>query len=249
MSIIPIYSWNPYRECVTVVIPTILMCPKEIFNYTLTEFTNCEVVKEIIIIDNTPDKRFDKEYTLTPKIKVVKPETNLGACVNDGMDLITTEYYLITNDDVACRGRIALCCFGIMEQDKEIGLIQVEQKVGQPLADYIKTPLKDTSYMFPPNPRACMTGWFHFGRTEEWEPIPTTLKYFYGDDLILDRMRLNKRKVARLANDHVSHHMSSSVQHRNHTPDTHLAIQTEGVIYRQLVKDLEKRINEKNSVK
>lgn len=249
MNRIPIYNWNPYRECVTVVIPTILMCPKDIFNYTLTEFTNCEVVKEIIIIDNTDNKDFDKTYQVTPKMKILKSEVNEGARVNKGMELVSTEYYIVINDDVACRGRILLGCFGIMEQDPEIGLIQAETKVNQPLAEYINAPLTDTQYILPPNPRACMTGWFQFGRTAEWEDISTRLKYFYGDDLILDRMRLTKRKVARLVSDHVSHFMSSSIHHTNQLATSHDAIHREGVIYRELLAELEKRINEKNSIK
>lgn len=248
-NINPIWKWNPYRECVTVVIPTILKAPRDIFEYSLNEYQNCEVVKEIIIIDNTENKDFEKTYIVTPKIKILKPDVNLGACVNEGMKHITTDYYLITNDDVACRGRILLGCFGIVEQDPDIGLIQCDTVMHEPLDKYLQTPMKDTSYIIPTNPRGMMTGWFQFGRTLQWEDIPNTLKYFYGDDLILDRMRLYKRKVARLVNDHISHFYASSTHNKDTRAEADLAFPREAIIYRELLKELERKVNEKNSIK
>lgn len=205
---------NEHRECITVVIPTLLMAPREVFEYTLNELNSNDLVKEIIIIDNTEDKSFDKVFNVSSKMNILKEPGNQGASCNIGMQLVKTEYYFITNDDVACRSSIINSCFDIMEQDKDIGLIQMNTRIRQQLDSYIESYVqKETEYIILQNPRATMTGWFQFGRKIDWVDI-SELRYFYGDDLILDIMRHNKRKVVRLVSDYVSHIESSTVSKR-----------------------------------
>jgi len=225
------------RECITVVIPTMLMCPKDIFEYTL--------VKNIIIIDNTEDKDFNKHFTLTNKIQHLKLPGNQGATYNPGMELCCTDYYLLLNDDVACRSRILDNCFRIMELDKSIGLIQINTKRMQPLGEYVQDAPEDEGIkvFFPDNPSQCMTGWFQFGRTEDWEPIPNELKYFYGDNLLLAHMAFKGKKVARIVSDHVSHMESSTV---NKIVPVQSALKDEGILFNKIIRDM---VNEKNSVR
>jgi len=113
------------KKCITVVIPTLLLCPKDIFAYTLNQLEQCDLVKNIVIIDNTETKEFDKHFLLTGKIKHLKMPGNQGATYNPGMELCDTDYYLLINDDVACRSSIIENCFYIMEFDSNIGLIQI----------------------------------------------------------------------------------------------------------------------------
>ncbi len=201
-----------HRECISVVIPTMLLAPRDIFSYTLEQLNSNDLVKEIIIIDNTRDKDFDKQYSVTPKTRILKLPGNQGASYNAGMKECKTEYYLLINDDVACRSSIIDSCFDIMEHDKEIGLLQIDTMVSKPLNVYLETIGEpQTRYMLPSNPRACMTGWFQFGRTEDWIEIPKELRYFYGDDLLLEIMKHKKKKVARIVSDKVSHMVSSTV--------------------------------------
>ena len=233
------------RECITVVIPTMLMCPKDIFNYTLNQLEQSDLVKSIIIIDNTEDKDFDKHFALTSKIQHLKLPGNQGATYNPGMKLCCTDYYLLLNDDVACRSSILDNCFRIMELDKNIGLIQVNTKRMQPLDEYIQDTGEDDkiSVFFPDNPSQCMTGWFQFGRTEDWEPIPNELKFFYGDNLLLAHMALNGRKVARIVSDHVSHMESSTV---NKMVPVQSALKEEGVLFNKIIKRM---VDAKNSIR
>lgn len=225
------------RESITVVIPTMLLCPKDVFEYTLNQLEQSKLVKNIIIIDNTETKDFDKNFALTSKIKVLKLPGNQGATYNPGMELCDTDYYLLLNDDVACRSSILDVCFYMMETDKDIGLIQINTKVMQPLDEYIDSVGKtdNIEYVLPNNPRLCMTGWFQFGRTEDWEPIPKELKYFYGDDLMLVHMMRKKRKVARIISDHVSHMESSTVNKMIPVSDM---LRSEGMIFNQIVEGL-----------
>lgn len=225
------------RECITVVIPTMLLGPKDIFEYTLNQLGQCELVKNIIIIDNTETKEFDKEFAITNKIKHLKSPGNQGATYNPGMELCDTDYYLLLNDDVACRSNILYNCFKIMELYKDIGLIQINTKIMEPLEEYIKSePDSDQiKIFFPNNPRMCMTGWFQFGREEDWEPIPKELKYFYGDDLLLVHMMRKNRKVARIISDYVSHMESSTVNQMIPVPEL---LREEGIIFNKIVKEL-----------
>ncbi len=238
MSLYEINSKNSHRECITVVIPTMLLCPKDMFKYTLDQLNSNDLIKKIIIIDNTDDKSFDKFYKPTIKTYILRMIGNQGATYNSGMELCKTEYYLLINDDVACRSSIIDSCFDIMEQDENIGLLQIETGVCEPLQYYINTfKNKETQYIFPTNPRSCMTGWFQFGRTKEWVPIPKELKYFYGDDLMLDIMRFNNKKVARIVSDHISHMVSSTV--RTVVPTN--SINEEKPIYHEILKRICKK--------
>lgn len=225
------------RECITVVIPTMLLCPKDVFEYTLDQLEQCELVKSIIIIDNTETKEFDKNFTITNKIKHLKLPGNQGATYNPGMELCDTEYYLLINDDVACRSSILYNCFCVMELDNNVGLIQINTKRMEPLNEYIQSAgnKNEVNIVYPQNPRICMTGWFQFGRKEDWEPIPKELKYFYGDDLLLVHMMRKGRKVARIVSDYVSHMESSTV---SKIVPVQTSLKEEGIIFNQIVRGM-----------
>jgi len=221
------------KDYITVVIPTMLRCPLDVFKYTLEQLNSNDFIRKIVIIDNTEDKSFDKFFSPTEKFVILKQPGNQGASYNSGMKICETKYYLLINDDVACRSNIINSCFEIMEKDSDIGLLQIETAIYQPLNVYISLESnKETSYIFPVNPRSCMTGWFQFGRTEDWVDIPKELKYFYGDDLLLEIMRYKKRKVARINSDHISH-IQCSTSHSVIPPRT---IHEEGKIYREVLK-------------
>lgn len=226
------------KKCITVVIPTLLLCPKDIFAYTLNQLEQCDLVKNIVIIDNTETKEFDKHFLLTGKIKHLKMPGNQGATYNPGMELCDTDYYLLINDDVACRSSIIENCFYIMEFDSNIGLIQINTKRMEPLDEYIKSFDENNSeikIVYPAKPRFCMTGWFQFGRRKDWLPIPKELKYFYGDDLLIAIMARKGCKVARLVSDYVSHMESSTV---SKIVPVQKALEEEGFIFKQIVEGL-----------
>lgn len=221
---------------ITVVIPTMLLCPLDIFEYSLTQFNNNDFVKEIVIIDNTESKEFDKVFHTTDKMNVLKFPGNQGASYNIGMQFKNTKYYLLVNDDVACRSSILNNCVEIMETHTNIGLLQINTIENQPLPIYINSyENKILEFIFPDNPRNCMTGWFQFGRFEDWIDIPIELKYFYGDDLMLENIKHKQKHVARIISDHISHITSSTM---NTFTNTLNLIQEESIIYDRILQDI-----------
>lgn len=201
-------------KCITVVIPTILKTSKEVFQYTLDQLNDSDLVDKIIIIDNTENKDFDKQYPVTVKTLVLKTPGNLGASYNSGMAHCQTKYYLLLNDDVLCHKRVLDDCYNVMESDEGIGLLQMRTVNYQPLAEYLSAFVNETQptqYWSLVNPRKSMTGWFQFGRKCDWIDIPKELKFFFGDDLLLMNMEYKGLKVVQVASSHISHMMSTSV--------------------------------------
>ena len=210
---------NNHSGSVCVVIPTLLKCPKDVFAYSLEQYESSVHVKKIIIIDNTEQKDFEKEYKVTSKMVILKDKGNQGACCNSGMNFCDSKYYLIVNDDVLCHQFVLNDCVNAMDFDQHIGLIQMNTHNHEPLSVY-KKHYEQKKYIEPnfytvPNPMQCMTGWFQFGRKSDWIDIPTELRYFYGDNLIVDNMKHKNLKVVRMMSSHVSHMMSSTVHSIN----------------------------------
>lgn len=201
-------------ECITVVIPTMLKTSKEVFQYTLDQFYSSDLVKKIVIIDNTDDKDFDKQYTITEKVMVLKAPGNLGPSYNPGMAFCDTKYYLLINDDILCHKSVLDDCYNTMESDEGIGLLQMRTINHQPLNEYIAAfnQVQPTCYLSLSYPRGSMTGWFQFGRKRDWFDTPSELKFFFGDDLLLMNMSYKGLKVVQIVSSYVSHMLSMTVR-------------------------------------
>jgi len=242
-EIITVNQSAPYSECITVVIPTILKTQKDIFQYSLKQYNESDLVSKIVIIDNTENKDFDKQYEITKKMLILKPHGNLGPVYNSGMAFCETKYYLLVNDDVICHKKVLDDCYKIIENDEKIGLLQIYTINNQPLLDYIsqvnqeltitpnyRLPIrKDSNY----GRNNGLVGWFQFGLKRDWEDIPTEFKAFFGDDLLILRMAHKKLKVVQILSSHISHFVSSSINKTN--LNNRLTIERE--IFNNLVED------------
>lgn len=202
------------KNCITVVIPTILKTEPPIFQYTLDQLTASDLVKHIVVTDNTDNKEFDHRYSFDSKTIVMKEPGNTGGSCTPGMRYCDTKYYIHMNDDVACHKNILQDCVNILEHDTTIGLIQPRTIVHQPLNEYCpiyENNHPQTKYVFQPEPKYNRIGWFQFGRTDVCPIMPMNFKYFYGDDLILLVMERLNMRVANLISSHISHKESSTI--------------------------------------
>jgi len=210
----------PYRNieepCLTVVIPTLYKAQEEL-KYSVEQLEKNELVKQIIIIDNRQGevKSFKESLPQNDKIKVIEdqPDLFVNGAWNYGMSLCDTKYYLLLNDDVLCHEKVINDCINILENDFTIGLLQIPT-AQQNIKDYIESIRPSTTnnastYFIQDSPQ--MTGWFIFGRKEDWQNIPTDLKYFFGDNIIYINTQLKKKKIVKVLNKHISHAHSVTV--------------------------------------
>lgn len=230
---------------ITVVIPTLLKADKEAFQYSLDQYDSSDLVKRIVIIDNTESKDFKKQYRITGKFAVLKNPGNSGACCNAGMKLVDTEYYLQVNDDVICHKNVLRDCLCVMDLYFKIGLLQVETIDNQPLLEYVST-IHDRYQpsihdRYPPSflyeISSERMGWFQFGRTCTWRDIPAELKNFGGDDLVLLRIKSLGLEVAKIISYHISHMKATTVNSLGGLQEEHRAEE-------EIYKSIEKSFNE-----
>lgn len=204
---------------IQVVIPTMCLCPKEIFSYTLEQMELSSSVEKVIIIDNTVDKRFKDEYEVGSKVEVIENGKNIyvNPAWNQGLELVTSEHYMILNDDIAVQHYIFNVLNWILETHDEIGILTVKTIENMPLDQY-KEKIDKISEMKPDitfttkmlNPSG-IQGWLMVGRTKDWKPIPPELRIWYGDDFIYSRCRRSGKKALNITSYFVDHFVSSTV--------------------------------------
>ena len=200
---------------IDVIIPTILNTQYQIFEYTLNELNSSKVINKIIIIDNTKDQSFLSEYAkcITDKITIINgydDELYVNGSWNMGVSLATAENYILLNDDILVN-RIIYEIIDTHMADQNISLMTILTKNNVKLDDYIRLNsinMKDFTISTTNNIPNGRQGWFISGRTNEYVPIPSQLKIFYGDDWIY---RKAQNKKVMIDNLNVSHFQSSSV--------------------------------------
>jgi len=203
--------------CLTVIIPTLAKAPKEWLDYTVNQLSSNDLVKNIIIIDNTEDKSV-ATYPSAPNVQVVKDQPNLyvNAAWNYGMSLCDTEYYLLLNDDILCHKTVLDDCYNVLENDPQIHLLQIATNnipMDPYVASYKNAPTTSAQYFIQKN--QTMMGWFLFGRKADWLDIPKDLKYFFGDNIIYINMQLKQYKIAQVVSKHIAHATSTTVNATN----------------------------------
>ena len=60
---------------ITVVIPTMLLCDKEVFKYSLDQYCSNDLVDTVIVIDNSENQNFNLFYN-NKKIKILTKGKN-----------------------------------------------------------------------------------------------------------------------------------------------------------------------------
>jgi glycosyltransferase involved in cell wall biosynthesis len=172
---------------VSVVIPTIWSSSTLARN--VIGMADLDEIKEIIVIDNHHKKRanivHDKIHTLVQERNIyVNPAWNLGAKVASGHILC------FMNDDITVRPDLFSYVTRLFEADyqREIGLMGLDWDKQVNSMGY-KTVLAREDFFF---------GSLMFIRAEDFKPIPRPLKIWHGDDYLLLRSILRKKRVLAL---------------------------------------------------
>jgi GT2 family glycosyltransferase len=177
---------------------------------TLYQFESNSNIKSILIFDNTQGEF--KSYST--KVKIYNEENLfVNLAWNKGMELCETEYFLIINDDIVCSSEVVTSCIKILDENKDVGLVTVETKNIKNASeiDFKMYFQKKIDPEFSELDLNDHFGWFFASRTPLWKPISKDLKIFFGDDLLYDRVRHLKYKIACLKNYEIYHKMSTTV--------------------------------------
>ncbi len=204
-------------DTVTVIIPT-LCKSMDIMDYTLKELQESESVKSILIFDNT----LGQFRSSLSKVQIFNSENlHCNPAWNRGVELTQTPYFLLLNDDVICSKHTINACAKILSENEEMNLLTVttvsdiiekgaHQYFEECSAQESKEPefsiqgTKHSFYLF--------YGWYIFGRKVAWEPLPTELKIFYGDNLTYFRQDTIEPKIGFLHNYTIYHRVSTTVR-------------------------------------
>lgn len=208
---------------IDVVIPTLLLSNPDVFKYTLKQLNESKVVGKIIIIDNTDAKRFRNEFKnfITDKFEIIEHGKNIfvNPAWNQGMEKVTSNYYLILNDDILCHKYLLNICNAYLNEEKNVGLITITTKNGMKTnvydAEIQKVIEGKNDAKFNTKMPHNRQGWFMCGRTSDWKAIPDTIKIFYGDDFIYRELRKKKKKCVILSPYFISHFESTTVNTSN----------------------------------
>jgi len=202
----------------TVIIPTLLKAPKEVFQYTLNELSINNLVDKIIIIDNSEKKEFRSSFNVTSKMLIIDSEANMppNNCFNYAMKLCNTKYYLLLNDDVLCHQSVISDCYNVFENDAGVGLLEI-LTYNFSLAQYLENIKQYDSNIAMPatyfeRDTPEMTGWFICGRKEHWIDIPQELHMFYGDNYIYTKIINRGLKIMKICSKLISHFTSTTVK-------------------------------------
>lgn len=215
---------------IDVIIPTLMQSSIPVFEYTLKELVKCPVVNNIYIIDNTETRRFKHSFlSLLERersIKVFDYGHEYKMYVNNAWNYgvaaskfdMSVPYYCLLNDDILVRRGVMECIADLMIDNEMINLITVRTENNVPKEIYDERQQNETGSDITyttdiPNGRQ---GWIMVGRKNQWKPIPSELKIFYGDDFIYHRCRTIPGQVVMLTNTFVSHFQSSTVNSNMH---------------------------------
>jgi len=234
--------------CFTVIIPSLLISEsvKTMFLYTLDQFSNSDLVKQIIVIDNTKDKCIGKKLgVISNKIKIIddQPDLYFNPALNYGIRFCDTEYYLMTSDDFLCHKIIVDDFYNVFQKEKNIGLLQVNTDRGteNDIENY------DT-YFRKEYPRKTvyhdsfeLLGGVMVGYTKDWIDIPEDLKIFCGDSMVQFVSHLRNQRMFKIVSSYVLHYCSATTS-QPEIMNYSEVLEKERIIYEKLQIQLRKEI-------
>lgn len=161
----------------SIIIPTIWSIP----HYTLElvkNLVNCELVDDIIIIDNMHEKYISKKAYTHEKVNHVVMDSNIfvNPAWNLGVSLSKNEHIIICNDDV------------IIEPTKVLKLLLKESNKWDAAGlgpDSYKHNTGGNINLTNVTERTFGWGCFMAIKKSKWVNIPEDIKIFYGDDFII----------------------------------------------------------------
>jgi beta-1,4-mannosyl-glycoprotein beta-1,4-N-acetylglucosaminyltransferase len=212
-----------FKQNVHVVIPTMLQCDIEMFKNNIIKLLQCNIIKEICIIDNSNTTTFNEIITSineqydTNKIRIISNDNNIGVnpAWNEGMKYNNSEFYLLLNDDIDFDIQILYDSINIMNKHDKVDVVAIPEK-------NIITKSEDIQYNIYKPDEFTFTekdgksykftwGWFIFGRSYQWKDIPYDLIYFFGDNVIYDYIEKRHNFYAIIKNRFVNHQVSKTI--------------------------------------
>ncbi len=231
----------------TIIIPSMLMCPIDFFQYTVNECCNCDIIKQIIIIDNTINKSVKNHILSHPKINIVENGYNIGVnkAWNLGVNLCNTGIYGVINDDLLCYRNIFSQAYNVLMKNENIGILTIPYLDNDPLPSKDKY-ITDTKEMndlesFRIIPDHDWLGFAFFGKKNRWKDIED-LDIFFGDNFIYRYSLKLGYKNAQLLNCYAVHkkfstsHKLDSIQEKQNEVIKNKKVINEEKIYFNLVK-------------
>jgi hypothetical protein len=213
---------NPRADCLTIIIPTLLKADKNMFITSLKMLQRSKAVRKIIVINNNKEihseKYFDrKEFIEGATIHFSDGENRyVNGAWNYGMTLCETDYFLLLNDDCLVRPEILDECVSVLDARKDAGIIIYTTETEIPQTYFMKEVKSEQIITAHVPLNFCVGGWFMFGRSESWIPIPEELKIFCGDNFIWETTILKKhQEILKVLSNYVSHFTSTTVEAEN----------------------------------
>jgi DNA-directed RNA polymerase subunit H (RpoH/RPB5) len=196
---------------ISVIVPTMLLCPYDVFTYSIVEMQKNDLVGEIIIINNSNKKILDELKISEDKLVILDQKENIGVnpAWNLGLSIAKHNNYVIINDDVLCSSHIYNKCEYILRESPEIGMVTVTTMHNINNDQYSKIKYTD-NIKVSTEIKDGRVGWFMSGRVEEWVIIPKEFKIFYGDDIVYLEVSLNNKKSVILTSDTIGHFTSTT---------------------------------------
>lgn len=213
---------------VTVIIPT--LCKSMfILNTALQTLQEHELVKEILVFDNT----LGKFKSSLSKVTVFNDtDFKVNGAWNEGVEICGTEYYLLLNDDVVFNPWIIDDCVEMLETHQDMNIVTVATKE---MVDFADDVLDDGEIIYESDPqKISLQGWFIMGRKRSWVPIDRRLTIFFGDNLIYLNA-LKDGKIAKITNNFIYHATSTTVKAMK-TYESGI-LQEEEIIFKSIIGD------------
>ena len=197
---------------ISVIVPTMLLCPYDVFIYTLTEMQSNPLIGEIIIINNSQKSILDELLITKDKLVILDQSSNIGVnpAWNLGISMAKYENYVIINDDVLCYSSIYNKCEYILRENDRIGLVTVKTINNITKNEYSKLKSSDIINISTSISNNGRIGWFMAGRVREWVIIPKEFTIFYGDDIIYLGVAKNNKNSVMINSENIGHFTSAT---------------------------------------
>jgi len=194
---------------ISIIIPTMLLCPIDTFEYSIFEMQKSKFVGEIIIINNSKLDIMDKLNISNKKLFIINEYENIGVnpAWNEGVSVARFDKYLLFNDDVLCNKNIYESCELVLKQRKDVGLVTVNT-ISAEINTYHEIENIRSDVVSLDIPNFGRVGWFMCGRISQWIDIPVELKIYYGDDFIYEQIRRQNLLNVILTENTIGHHGS-----------------------------------------
>jgi hypothetical protein len=164
----------------SVVLPTIWSPKIEDIDGFINKLQNCDLVDEIILINNAPQK-YSGRYSVLSKIRELKYDNiYVNPAWNVGVYQSKNELVCILNDDVDFN----LDVFGFMKEQLDRDDVKI---IGASKSSYHRESDGDFNLE---KVKVRNSGWacIMFFKKKNWTIIPSDLKIYFGDDYLIKKL-------------------------------------------------------------